>query len=71
MARKQKTNLQLHAQLTFKLPKITDDPVNTSTIENEIECPTCRDVMTLCSDFDLLYYLCQECNFCLYTSRRF
>ncbi|TLX91187.1 MAG: hypothetical protein E6K94_03955 [Thaumarchaeota archaeon] len=37
------------------------------TIENEIECPRCYNIMTLCSDFDSLYYLCEECDFCLYT----
>ena len=34
-------------------------------IEQEIECPCCRDLMTLCSDFDRICYLC-ECNFPLY-----
>ncbi len=28
-------------------------------IENEIECPRCHDIMTLCSDFDNLYYVCE------------
>ena len=37
------------------------------TIEHEIECPRCYNVMTLCSDFDSLYYLCEECDFSLYT----
>jgi hypothetical protein len=37
------------------------------TIENEIECPRCYNIMTLCSDFDNLYYLCEECDFSLYT----
>jgi hypothetical protein len=39
-------------------------------IENEIECPRCYDTMTLCSDFDNLYYLCDSCEFCLYTIKR-
>lgn len=39
----------------------------TETIEHEIECPRCYNIMTLCSDFDSLYYLCEECDFSLYT----
>ncbi len=45
------------------------EPV-TEIIENEIECPRCYDVMTLCSDFDNLYYLCGSCDFYLYTIKR-
>lgn len=37
------------------------------TIEHEIGCPRCYNVMTLFSDFDRLYYLCEECDFSLYT----
>jgi hypothetical protein len=36
-------------------------------IEYEIECPRCYDMMTLCSDFDSLYYSCEECGFILFT----
>ena len=36
-------------------------------LENEIECPRCHDIMTLCSDFDFLYYKCEECYLPLYT----
>ena len=39
-----------------------------NNLENEIECPRCHDVMTLCSDFDFLYYKCEECHLPLYTS---
>jgi formamidopyrimidine-DNA glycosylase len=39
-------------------------------IEHEIECPRCYDTMTLRSDFDSLYYFCEECAFILYTVRR-
>ena len=34
-------------------------------IETEIECPRCYDIMTLCYDFDRLYYFCEECNLSL------
>lgn len=39
-------------------------------LEHEIECPRCRDSMILCSDFDSLYYFCEECDFCLYTIKK-
>jgi hypothetical protein len=39
-------------------------------MEHEIECPRCHDSMALCSDFDSLYYVCEECDFCLYTIKR-
>ena len=44
-----------------------DERKITDTIEHEIECPRCYNIMTLCSDFDSLYYLCEECDFSLYT----
>jgi len=34
-------------------------------MQEEIECPRCYDVMTLCSDFDRLLYVCQECDLLL------
>jgi hypothetical protein len=39
-------------------------------LEHEIECPRCHDSMTLYSDFDSLYYVCEECDFCLYTIKK-
>ena len=39
-------------------------------LEHEVECPRCHDVMTLCSDFDSLYYFCEGCDFCLYTIKK-
>ncbi len=39
-----------------------------NSLENEIECPRCHDIMTLCSDFDFLYYKCGQCHLPLYTS---
>ena len=35
------------------------------SMEQEIECPRCSDIMTLTSDFDKLLYLCQECDLSL------
>ena len=42
----------------------------TTELEVEIECPRCYDAMILCSDFNSLYYLCEECNFCLYIQKK-
>ncbi|AIC14815.1 hypothetical protein [Nitrososphaera viennensis] len=39
-------------------------------LEQDIECPRCHDSMALCSDFDSLYYTCEECDFTLYTIKR-
>jgi len=36
------------------------------SIEQEIECPRCHDVMTLHSEFDRLGYLYEECDFSLH-----
>jgi hypothetical protein len=41
-----------------------DDQIIKS-IEPEIECPCCYDIMTLSSDFDRLLYICQECDLSL------
>jgi hypothetical protein len=38
------------------------------SIEQEIECPRCLDIMTLHSEFDILGYYCEECSFSLYLS---
>jgi hypothetical protein len=39
---------------------------NNLTIEQEIDCPRRHDTMALCSDFDRLGYVCEECDFLLY-----
>ena len=35
------------------------------SMEQEIECPRCSDIMMLSSDFDRLLYYCQECQLSL------
>jgi hypothetical protein len=40
------------------------------SLEHDIECPRCYNIMTLCSDFDSLYYMCEECDFYLYTIKK-
>jgi hypothetical protein len=37
----------------------------TENMEQEIECPRCNDIMTLSSNFDRLFYFCQECGLSL------
>jgi hypothetical protein len=50
---------------------ITEEQENSVPfLEEEIECPRCHDSMMLCSDFDNLFYVCQECDFCLYTIKK-
>jgi hypothetical protein len=39
-------------------------------INYEIECPRCYGVMSLRSDFDSLFYSCEECSFILYTIKK-
>jgi hypothetical protein len=40
-------------------------PKENLSVEYEIECPRCHDVMTLQSDFDRFCYFCEECCFTL------
>jgi hypothetical protein len=42
-----------------------DDDPTLKSMEQEIECPRCYDVMTLSSNFDRLGYSCQECDLLL------
>ena len=52
---------------------ITDEEKQEKSVqflEHEIECPRCHDSMILYSDFDSLYYACDECDFCLYTIKK-
>ena len=35
------------------------------SMEQEIECPRCSDIMILSSDFDRLFYFCHECQLSL------
>jgi hypothetical protein len=42
-----------------------DDDRTVKSMEQEIECPRCYDIMTLSSSFDRLGYICQECDLLL------
>ena len=39
---------------------------NNLSVEHEIECPRCHDIMTIQAEFDRLGYVCEECDFLLY-----
>jgi hypothetical protein len=56
------------AGLQYRMSNVEQNTYNTKTeLEFEIECPRCYDNMTLCSDFNGLYYFCEDCGFLLHT----
>ena len=56
------------AGLQYRMSNVEQNTYNTKTeLEFEIECPRCYDKMTLCSDFDGLYYFCEDRGFLLHT----
>ena len=59
----------LSPELEFDLQEEEQDDENNDQImksmEQEIECPRCSDIMILSSDFDRLLYYCQECQLSL------
>ncbi len=56
--------------LELQLENVDDEQIEEVdiSIEQEIECPRCHDVMTLHCEFDRLGYLCEECDFSLHLS---
>jgi len=54
--------------MQYLFEKNTEQLSIMDNLENEIECPRCHDIMTLCSHFDYLYYICEECHLPLFTS---
>ena len=68
MRNKQKNQAELESQYVVRIGNEHEPETKISdTIEHEIGCPRCYNIMTLCSDFDSLYYHCEECDFSLYT----
>jgi|GraSoiStandDraft_17_1057272.scaffolds.fasta_scaffold250521_2 hypothetical protein len=60
-------------RLVPQLEKAKEEPVTKAieqdlSLEQEIECPRCHDIMTLHSEFDRLGYYCEECSFSLHLS---
>ncbi len=67
MTKKRRAGQQLEKpQFDFKVAEVTHEPTDSNELENEIECPSCQNDMTLSSAYDSPYYGCDECNFCLY-----
>jgi len=61
------------SRLLPEFEKAKEEPVSEVqeqdlSIEQEIECPYCGDIMTLCSDLDRICDLC-GCNFPLYLNK--
>ena len=63
---------QLQVKSNEKLDAQQEEFANPAkyALEVEIECPRCHDDMTLCSEFDSLYYFCQQCDFCIFTLKK-
>ena len=60
--------LQCQKMLVTQLEEDARQVIEEDTsVEQEIECPRCHDIMTLHSEFDRLGYFC-ECNFSLHLS---
>ncbi|HEY7507972.1 MAG TPA: hypothetical protein VH677_02490 [Nitrososphaera sp.] len=57
---------KLETELAVEVEEEEQIPV----LEHEMECPRCHGSMALCSDFDSLYYVCDECDFTLYTIKK-
>ncbi len=49
----------------MEAPVVEEKQTDTTTLQDEIDCPRCGDIMLLCSGFDYLYYSCDECGFVL------
>ena len=56
--------LSPEVDLDLQKEEENDDQIMKS-MEQEIECPRCSDIMMLSSDFDRLLYYCQECQLSL------
>jgi Zn finger protein HypA/HybF involved in hydrogenase expression len=61
---------KLEAEKVIASGTAAKDEQQVQFMEHEIECPRCHGSMELCSDFDNLYYVCEECDFYLYTIKR-
>ena len=56
--------LSPEVDLDLQKEEENDDQIMKS-MEQEIECPRCSDIMMLSSDFDRLFYFCHECQLSL------
>jgi len=64
------TQINTSTRSQYRKSRVEQNAYNTQTeIQFEIECPRCYDTMTLCSDFNGIYYFCEQCGFLLHTER--
>jgi hypothetical protein len=61
---------ELEKSIEIKNSHIEQQQETPIEINHEIECPRCYAMMSLCSDFDSLFYSCEECSFILYTIKK-
>jgi hypothetical protein len=67
MTKKRRSGQQLEKpEFDFKVTEITHEAVDNNELENEIQCPSCHNIMTL-TVCDSRYYGCDVCKLCLYT----
>ena len=64
------TNTELEKSTEIKNSQIEHTQEIPVEMNHEIECQRCYAVMSLCSDFDSLFYSCEECSFILYTIKK-
>ena len=64
------TNTELEQSTEIRNCTIEHQEETPVEINHEIECPRCYAIMSLCSDFDSLFYSCEECSFILYTIKK-
>jgi len=57
----QKQQLQVNPLQNENDTEDKEEKMIQDNMEQEIECPRCCEMMALSSDFDRLYYFCQEC----------
>jgi hypothetical protein len=53
------------SELTLEGKKENVAPKENLSVDYEIECPRCHDLMTLQLEFDRFFYFCEECCFTL------
>jgi hypothetical protein len=63
-------NTELEKSVEIINSNIEQQQETSLEINHEIECPRCYATMSLCSDFDSLFYSCEECSFILYTIKK-
>ena len=64
------THINTSTGLRYRKDRVEQNIYNTKTeLQFEIECARCYNTMTLCSDFNGLYYFCEQCAFLLHTER--